>query len=95
MLKLTLLIVCMSSTQRCPQETQSFQRSSLTNLPKPGCKIRGERVSPWSIYVQRSVSRVRPVIIQSFQPPNSVRCIRVLRNNAQIKKSLSSKLIGV
>jgi hypothetical protein len=49
------------STQRCPQETQSFQRSSLTSRPRPGWQINAERESPWSIYVQQHVSRVKPV----------------------------------
>ena len=67
----------MSITQRCPQETQSFQRSSLTNHPRPGCKIREIRESPWSTYVQQYVSRVRPVSTQSFQQPSSVGFIQV------------------
>ena len=52
------------STQRCPQAIVNLLRSSLTSRPRPGCKINAERVSPWSIYVQQPVPRVRPVIIQ-------------------------------
>jgi hypothetical protein len=59
------------STQRCPQETQSFQRSSLTTLLRPGCKINAERESLWSTYVQQHVSRVRAASTQSFQQLSS------------------------
>jgi len=59
------------STQRCPQETQSSLRSSLTSRVRPGCKINAERESPWSTYVQQYVSRVRPASTQSFQQLNS------------------------
>jgi hypothetical protein len=59
------------SIQRCPQETQSSLRSSLTSRVRPGCKINAERESPWSTYVQQHASRVRPASTQSFQQPSS------------------------
>ena len=81
-----------NSTQRCPQEIVNLLRSSLTSRPRPGCKINAERVSPWSTYVQQHASQVRPVLTQLFQLRSSVGSILAV---GQIKKSLSSKLIGI